>query len=196
MLGRTEIGARVGPTNLSNRILEVALEVPISCISSIFTGVSTIPPPHETNRLRSLWSERSAEVSSSRKRPSPSVSKISVTDLPQRRTTRRSVSIKRRLNMVPTLRASVDLPAPKKPIKKIWSQPCLMCWDMTRPIPRREGRAGPGAQRYGRSAYTTGPASPAALPGWYRRRRSCRSTRPCRADHRSAQPRRLWRRGA
>ena len=27
MLGRTEIGARVGPTNLSNRILEVALEV-------------------------------------------------------------------------------------------------------------------------------------------------------------------------
>lgn len=28
---------------------------------------------------------------------------------------------------------------------------------MAKPIPRREGRAGPGAQRYGRSACTTGP---------------------------------------
>ena len=46
------------------RSLQSERSLLISCISSIFTGVSTIPPPHETNRLRSLWSERSAEVSS------------------------------------------------------------------------------------------------------------------------------------
>ena len=159
MLGRAKIRPGVATADLPQGIIDVAVKV--HAISKAvhdldIGGSSMTPPPQDTKRLLSRESDSSARVSSANSF-SPNVSKILVTLMRILRSTMRSVSTNLRLNIPPRLRARVDLPAPRKPIKKTWSHPRFSTLVIVghRPLPRMEGREAHGARKSGTRGCTT-----------------------------------------